>query len=252
MSDILESFHIPTAGKTKQRISMKDIFEQLDLSSQEKKILNSEIASIHLVGVLDSDTLRVQSFVDDEYVYEAIYVLQVFLKNDLHLNAINERLHMAFPNPIIILYLFENNNLISVALKRVNKSIKEKSVIEAFYSTNLFGIDEDHYSFIKLLDFQHIQALNLKEFYERVTDIIYSERLIELIGKYPDKIPNSFDLKVGIKRVENEVTILNGLKDKYNQASMMAEKMDYHMKIKLKETEIADYISQIKEELIYE
>lgn len=252
MSDILESFHIPIAGKTKQRISMKDIFEQLSLSSQEKKILNSEIASIHLVGVLDSDTLRVQSFVDEECVYEAIYVLQVFLKTDLHLNAINERLHMAFPNPIIVLYLFENKNLISVALKRANKSIKEKSVIETFYSTNLFGIDEDHYSFIKLLDFQHIQALNLKEFYEKLTDIIYSERLIELIGKYPDKIPNSFDLKMGIKKIENETTFLNGLNDKYKLASMMAEKMDYHMKIKLKETEIADYISQIKEELIYE
>ena len=252
MSDILESFHIPTAGKTKQRISMKDIFEQLNLSSQEKKILNSEIASIHLVGVLDSNTLRVQSFVDEECVYEAIYVLQVFLKTDLHLNTINERLHMAFPNPIIILYLFENKNMISVALKRVNKSIKEKSVIETFYSTNLFDTDEDHYSFVKLLDFQHIQALNLKEFYERITDIIYSERLIEIIGKYPDRIPKSFDLKMSIKKVENETTFLNGLNDKYKLASMMAEKMDYHMKIKLKETEIADYISQIKEELIYE
>ena len=55
------------------------------------------------MGVLDSNTLRVQSFVDEECVYEAIYVLQVFLKTDLHFNAINERLHMAFPNPIIML-----------------------------------------------------------------------------------------------------------------------------------------------------
>ena len=129
MITILDCLNIPNQGKTKQRITLKDIIEQLNPSAQDKRILLSEIDSIHLVGVLDLDTIRIQSYIDEDYRYESIYVLQVMLKTNAHFATINERLHMAFPNPLVIVFQLEENMILSTAPKRINKNVKEKSVI---------------------------------------------------------------------------------------------------------------------------
>ncbi|MBU1143340.1 MAG: DUF4391 domain-containing protein [Firmicutes bacterium] len=252
MNDILEYFHIPKSGKTRQRISVKEISDQLNPTAQDKKVLNLEVNSIYLEGVLDAQTLRIPSYVSDEHLYEAIYVLQVSLKTDQHFSLINEKLHAAFPNPLIIVYLIADRARVSLAPKRINKLTKDKSVIESVYYTSTFVIDEKHHDFLALLNVSEVKALNLKDFYEKLTDTIYSERLIEMIGSFPRHIPKTMDLKQSIKKIEDETSILNELNNNYKQATMMSEKMDYHMKIKNKEHEIDRFISDLKEELINE
>lgn len=252
MNDILEYFHIPKSGKTKLRISVKEIIDQLNPTAQDRKVLNSEVNSIYLEGVLDAQTLRIPSYVSDEHLYEAIYVLQVSLKIDQYFSLINEKLHAAFPNPLIIVYLIADKVRVSLAPKRINKLTKDKSVIESVYSTSTFVIDEKHLDFLDLLNVSDVKALNLKEFYDKLTDTVYSERLIELIGLFPNQIPKTMDLKQCIKKIEDEKGNLNELNSNYKQATMMSEKMDYHMKIKNKEHEIDRFISDLKEELINE
>ncbi len=249
MNDILEYFHIPKSGKTKQRISVKEIIDQLNPTAQDKKALNSEVNSIYLEGVLDAQTLRIPSYVSDEHLYEAIYVLQVSLKTEQHFSLINEKLHAAFPNPLIIGYLIADKLRVSLAPKRINKLTKDKSVIESVYTTNTFVIDEKHLDFLDLLNVSKVKALSLKELYDKLTDTVYSERLIELIGTFPRHIPKTMDLNQRIKKIEDETSILNELKSNYKQATMMSEKMDYHMKIKNNEHEIDRFISDLKEEL---
>lgn len=252
MNDILEYFHIPKSGKTRQRISVKEIIDQLNPAAQDKKVLNLEVNSIYLEGVMDAQTLRIPSYVSEEHVYEAIYVLQISLKSEQHFSLINEKLHAAFPNPLIIVYLIADKIRVSLAPKRINKLTKDKSVIESVYSTSTFVIDEKHLDFLGLLNVSEVKALNLKDFYEKLTDIIYSERLIEMIGSFPRYIPKTMDLRQNIKKIEDETSILNKLNNNYKQATMMSEKMDYHMKIKNKEHEIDRFISDLKEELINE
>ena len=252
MNDILEYFHIPKSGKTKQRISVKEIIDQLNPAAQDKKVLNSEVNSIYLEGVLDAQTLRIPSYVSDEHLYEAIYVLQVSLKTDQHFSLINEKLHAAFPNPLIIVYFIADKLRVSLAPKRISKLTKDKSVIESVYSTSTFVIDEKHLDFLGLLNVSDVKALNLREFYDKLTDTVYSERLIELIGLFPRQIPNTMNLKQSIKKIEDETSIMNELNNNYKQATMMSEKMDYHMKIMNKKHEIDRFISDLKEELINE
>lgn len=252
MNDILEYFHIPKSGKTRQRISVKEIIEQIDLASQAKKVLNLEVSSIYLEGVLDEHTIRIPSYSTDDHLYEAVYVLQVSLKTEQYFSLINEKLHAAFPNPLIIIYLTTDKVRVSLAPKRINKLTKDKSVIESVYSTSAFVIDEKHRDFLGLLNVSDVKALNLKDFYEKLTDIVYSERLIELIGSFPRQIPKTMNLKQSIKKIEDETSNLNELNSNYKQATMMSEKMDYHMKIKNKEHEIDRFILDLKEELINE
>ena len=102
------------------------------------------------------------------------------------------------------------------------------------------------------MNLQKIKALNLKEFYESLTDYIYSERLIELLGEYPKQIPNTSALKQTIRLIESEKAILNAYNESYKQASMMAEKMELHMKIQQTQKNIENIILKLREELMYE
>ena len=105
---------------------------------------------------------------------------------------------------------------------------------------------------LKHLNLQTIKALNLKELYETLTDYIFSERLIELIGEYPKQIPNTSELKQTIKLIESEKAHLNAHNESYKQASMMAEKMELHMKIQKTQKNIEDIILNLKEALLHE
>jgi hypothetical protein len=80
MITILDCLNIPNQGKTKQRITLKDIIEQLNPSAQDKRILLSEIDSIHLVGVLDLDTIRIQSYIDEDSVMNLFMYFRLCLK----------------------------------------------------------------------------------------------------------------------------------------------------------------------------
>jgi len=252
MSNILEYFHIPKLGKTKQRIPIKEIIEQLEPSVKDKRILNTEISSIYLEGVLDAETLRIPSYVSDEHLYEAIYILQVVLKTDQHFLLVNEKLQFIFPNPIVIVYLIEDKVRLSLAPKRINKLTKDKSVIESIYFTCAFYIDENHKEFLELINLGKVKGANLKEFYENLMDIIYSENLIEFIGVFPRRIPKTLDLKQRIKEIKDIKASLNELKSNYKLITMMSQKMDNHMKIVNMEDQLKTLVSKLKEELLNE
>jgi hypothetical protein len=252
MSAIVEYFHIPKSGKTKQRIPLKEIIDQLAPSSHDKRVLISEISSIHLEGVLDSQSLRVPTYRDDEYHYEAIYVLDVELKSYQHFTVINEKLHQTFPNPIVIIFHFNGKYILSVAPKRINKIDKEKSVIEGYYASNAFVVEDNHIAYLYRLNINDISCYHLKDFYDKLVDVIYSERLIEFIGAYPTQTINTKQFNQFIKLIESDRTELNALKERYKQASMMSEKMDIHMQISNSEHKVQQMICQLKEELLNE
>ncbi|MCD4827446.1 MAG: DUF4391 domain-containing protein [Acholeplasmataceae bacterium] len=246
MKNILDNLNIPKSGKTKQRIALKDIAEQLNPSTKEKRILSSEIDSIYLVGVLDLDTIRIQPYIDEDYRYESIYVIRVMLKSNTHFATLNERLHMAFPNPVLIVYQLNESLIFSTALKRINKNVKEKSVIESIYTTNLFAMDESHKRFLEGFNLQTIQGFNLKHFYESLVDYVFSERVIALTGTYLKQLSINSSSKRCILIVEYEKSEVDKLYEKYKQASMMSEKMDIHMRIKEKELKILNIVSELK------
>jgi hypothetical protein len=202
--------------------------------------------------VLDAETLRIPSYVSDEHLYEAIYILQVVLKTDQHFLLVNEKLQFIFPNPIVIVYLIEDKVRLSLAPKRINKLTKDKSVIESIYFTCAFYIDENHKEFLELINLGKVKGANLKEFYENLMDIIYSENLIEFIGVFPRRIPKTLDLKQRIKEIEDIKASLNELKSNYKLITMMSQKMDNHMKIVNMEDQLKTLVSKLKEELLNE
>lgn len=76
--DLLKKLNIPLCQP--QRIPVKTLIEQLQPSSVDKKLIESHIASMNLISILNEQTIRIRSYKDDNYSYQSIYVFMIELK----------------------------------------------------------------------------------------------------------------------------------------------------------------------------
>ena len=99
--DIIERIGFPLCQKT--RVPLKSLVEQLGAESKNKKLLESHIASINLISLLNEQTVRVRAYKDDDYSFQVIYVLDIALKANDQMTDLTELIHSAFPESTILL-----------------------------------------------------------------------------------------------------------------------------------------------------
>lgn len=225
---LLETLNIPLCQK--QRIPVKTLVEQLQPTPENRKIIESHIASMYLVSLLNEQTIRIRAYKDDDYSYQAIYVFEIELKKDDSIVSLSDIVHSAFPEPTLLLLNCKSKQYIAAASKRINKIDSSKTVI-----------DDSILSEVKLFD-EHINlsnktSINLKEYYEQILKLVYQLKTYNLTKVFPSL---KLDLKPMIKEYEIINSKINKLKLDYKQASMRAEKMriddelyDEEMKLKL-------------------
>ena len=125
---LLDSLNIPTLPP--QRVPLKTLIEQLQPSSDNKRLIMNAVGRIDLVSLLNDQTIHIRPYKDDEYSYQAIYVLQITLKKEERLTDLSIQLHSAFPEPTILLFNLREKEWISVAPKRINKLDQTRTVID--------------------------------------------------------------------------------------------------------------------------
>ena len=71
-----------------KRIPKKEVLENLNLNSAQKKLIK-EIEKISLLYLLNKDTTTISPFVDEIYDYSSILVLEVILNSDKHIKQLS-------------------------------------------------------------------------------------------------------------------------------------------------------------------
>lgn len=233
---LLESLHIPTLPK--QRVPVKTLIEQLQPTPENKRLIESHIASIYLVSLLNEQTIRFRSYKDDDYSYQAIYVLQIALKRNDQLTDLTSQLHAAFPEPTILLMEHVDKEWISVAPKRISKTDQTKTVLEDNVVQEI-NVDSMNY-----LNLSQITAINLKDYYTKIVQIVYKIGVLNLIKVYPTA---DLDYKSIIKKYQAIQANINNLKEQYKRASMKSEKMDIDDQIYDEEMKQKNIVKRLKE-----
>ena len=224
--DILERLQIPACDKT--RIPVKELIEQLEADASQRKLLESHIKSMYLVSLLNEKTIRIRSYVDDDYSFHVIYVFEIELKVNNQITDFTNLVHSAFPESTLLILKYKENTYLSGALKRINKVDKNKTVIEDS-TWEIVSEDDD----IKLLDSSYS---NLKELYEGIMKLIYSLNVKSITNVIP-KDKNK-DYKTLIKQYNSVKTEINRLKEEYSSASMSSEKLKIDNDMYRKEKEL--------------
>lgn len=233
--DVIEYLNIPEKGKTNVKIAVKQICENLSADAKTKRVIEKSVALFYVKGVLNADVTGMWSVDNDDYLYAEILICRVTLKTDALLSQANELLNAVFQNPVIIVYDYDGRYAIGCAAKRKNKAEKDKSVIEKFYLTDTFAVDDLHKRLLSEITYD---KRNLKDFYDNVCNICLAEQYVKLTGRIPEAIDETIKAKsAAIRRLTIQK---RELESDYNQADSMQEKMDIHMKIKHIEKQLGD------------
>ena len=190
------------------------------------------IFSMHLVSILNEQTIHIRLFKDDNYSYQSIYVFMIELKKDDSIVSLSNLIHSVFPEPTILVYKIQDSYYISLAEKRINKVEEGKTVVEDVIITHIPATaNENHMSL------QEVSGINLKEYYSNITQWLYKLKVLLITNVYPNK---EIDFKSILREYEKLSIDLNKLKDSYKRATMKSEKMRidddiYDTEIRIKE-----------------
>lgn len=232
--ELLDKLHIPLCPP--QRIPVKTLVEQLQPTPADKKIIESHIASMKLVSLLNEQTIRIRPYKDEDFSYQAIYVFLIELKKDDSIISLADIVHSAFPEPTVLLFNYQSNQYVAVASKRINKIDNSKTVIDESIISEVKLFDEH-------LDLSNKTASSLKEFYEQIIKLAYQLKTFNVTKVFPN---SNLDLKLLIKEYEITNSKINKLKHDYKQASMKAEKIKIDDELYDEEMKLKELINIIK------
>ena len=106
---------------------------------------------------------------------------------------------------------------ISAAPKRINRVDTTKTVLDDIVVQK---IDGEAY---KYLDLSKLSAVNLKEYYMKVVQLLYRIAVFSIINIYPEV---DLDFKTVIKEYQQCSSNISCLKEQYKKSAMKAEQLD--------------------------
>lgn len=218
-----------------RKLDKKMFYDKGDLSKEDKRIFIDYIDRIEMSYVLNSSTINIAPFVNEEYYYEAIVYLKVKLKQKDKIDKISKIINNNIPNPLVIIYEFDKQYSISTAIKRLSKTEKNKTVVEESNTTNwldISSLSENDKKFIESISLGKIPYTNLFDFYKTINNKIYMFNMSDKIGEYEDisdkkTLEESKQISEKIERLEVE---LKKTLSKIKRESQFNKKMELNVK----------------------
>lgn len=230
-----------------KKVDKKMFYEQGDLSKEDKSIFIKFISRIEISYIINSYSINIAPFINDEYFYRSIIYLKVNLKEENKVEKISKIINNAIPNPLVIIYEFEDKYKISTAIKRLSKSEKDKTVIEESRSTPWLDINDlkdNEKIFIDSISLNKLPYTNLFDFYKVMNDKIYIfEKSLEY-GEYKD-INNKEELRLNkeiSEKIEKLEADLKKTISKLKRENQFAKKMELNVKA----TQLQKEIDELK------
>lgn len=248
---LINRLQIPQRTVLNRKIPKKAFFTQTDLSTTEKELFTSDIEGMHLMSVMNQQSMNIPNYQDDEFNYAEVVWIYVELRFTKNINKIASAIHKAIPNPVVlIMSSSEGQILLSTSHKRLNKNDKTKVVVEQPTMTDWFNPKEENTPYFKLLNALVVSNLsfeNLNSVYNDIHQWIRCEELIQLVGTIPTSSENREVAVRILSNVQKHRKEVEQLQLEQKGQVEFGAKMDLHMKIKRQEQQINTQLQEIKE-----
>lgn len=182
---MIDYLNIPAQALIEMPISKKLFAEKTTLSSVEKRILREDIVRILMKGLLQTRTIGVAPYIDDEFSYDQIIFTVVDIKNPVKVSAIAGMVQKAFPAPMFLILNYQENFCINWCVKRINQADKSKRVIEEQHMTRFFRLDSDDtivIEWLSSLTVSKIDCNTLKDLFDQLSDKLMMLKIADEAG----------------------------------------------------------------------
>lgn len=184
---MIEYFNIPSGALINTPISKKLFAEKAPLSSGEKRLLREEIEKLTMKGLLQTRTIGLAAYMDEEQAYDQIIIAEVSIKNPTKAMPVATMIQKASPAPMFLVIHCGESFCVNWCLKRINQSDKTRRVMEEQQTTRFFvpeGDDSIVKAWLTSLDITQIRCTSLKELFEALASRLLMLAVSDEAGIY--------------------------------------------------------------------
>jgi len=279
LSKIYEQLNLPDKTYLGTRVAKKQLIENSQLSSSDKKAVQEDIEAIIWRNTLKNTTLNIAPYHEtieannestdkldsDSYVleYNEIAVIEVTIRSTTRAKKIAELIQRAIPYPILlVLHLKhvtaenEPSIILNLATKRLSKADHSKLKVERFYQSPAFTItqltsDSIEDVFLKSLSVEKQSFVNFYEFY-----MGWVKQFLDLEkSKHTNEFTESDNQSVDIAQAKSQAQLLDsisslesklaGIRKKITQEGQINRKVELNIQAQ----KIKNQLSILKSEL---
>ena len=218
--------NIPKNSSIGKTIYKNIFYEKADLSASDKKLLMKTVDKITWIYCLQSETMNIPAYKDEERDYSEIEIIEVKVHQDHKLERIAEIVMRAIPYPMLLIFKMEERRQFYVAHQRTNQSDSSKNIIEGLIATEWLDSDSDLF---KKLDIRQMRFANFFMLYTDIVDVISIYNVSDIILADTSLTgAEARELSAQIAGMDEKISILRTKLKKENQFN---RKMELHIKI---------------------
>lgn len=195
-----------------KKLDKKMFYDYVDINRKEKNVIMKFVERMELTYLLTPNTINIQAFINEEYHYEGVMFVTIQLRNnptDKQVNILEEIIHGSLPNPVLILFIQNEQILLSSCMKRLNKVNKNEVVLGEIHHTEWFSVnshDEMIIEFIGSIEISNLSFNNFFEFYKEIDIAVKAFQVGNIVGRFK-VIKNDEERKQQEKLVEQIKTL---------------------------------------------
>lgn len=239
---------LPSLNK---KLDKKIFYDYAELNKKEKDVITKYIDRMELTYLLTPSTINIHPFICDEFHYEGVMYITVRMREETtekQVAVIEEVIHGALPNPVIIVFQLDDEILVSTCMKRLNKVNQRSVVLNEIHRTAWISIHQLEQStihdFIQSIHLTKINFSNFYEFYKEIDLAVQAYQQMDIVGSFQvvknDKKREAWQLIIGeIHETEQEMVKLKKTMKKETQFN---KKVEYNVKIQ----QLAKKVAELK------
>jgi hypothetical protein len=206
---VYQKFDLPTSSYLGKKVFKKYFFENAYLTSSDKKYLREDVDTILWQYTLKPKTVQIKSYVDEQYEYLEVALLEVTVRSPDNYKRLASVFHKSIPYPCLIIFtcvpamttdnLEQNEDIedgdenlesqvaLSVAHKRFSHSEKGSFVVENIFNTNWINLNSPakiENAFIESLKFSDLPHTHFLAFYSAIIDRFVAFDCAKFSGTY--------------------------------------------------------------------
>jgi len=229
IENILGYFDFPK--ETQATKKLKTYFlEQLDLKTNDKKLIKNYTSSITLHNILSQNKINISKYEDEEKKYIEIYLLSVELTDKSKLKQISNIIQL-IPKPLILVFVCNDEISINITPKRINKNDSTKLVYEESFFSDWITLENQNDLVIQFFQSLNIKNQSFIDFYS-----FYNSYLDKIISFYASKYSGKVEVNKNANEILAQITSteqkINELKNKIKKETSISDKVNMNIELK--------------------
>jgi len=230
MKNIVEYFSLPYDTKATKKLKTY-LIENLNLKTNDKKIIKNYTKSITLHNILSQSTINISKYEDEDIKYIEIYLIIIEVTSKDKIKQLSNIINSIFQKPLIIIFTHQNYTSINITPKRVNKADTTKLVSQDYYFSSWIDLNNPtttELQFLNKLNIKNHPFTNFYDFYKSYEKLIISFNASKFSGKLTQKENN----KEILAKIEKLVSSINNTIAKIKKEDNIREKVNLNIELK--------------------